>query len=123
MSLGTTVALFKSDFPRGLAILSTIATITGSTFLLWFAARLKVVYLDGQQLYVSDMRDEVQVPLCDVGRITETSLTHPKTVTIELTRDSAFGRKVVFVPVGGHGFNACFDNKIASELRRLTSTQ
>ena len=63
----------------------------------WGAAKLKVVALGDDALYVSNYRQEITVRLRDVVRVGQTQA-GMNAVTIYLENDTLFGRRISFMP-------------------------
>ena len=72
--------------------------ISASSYLIWFARRLKFVSIDDDFLYVSQYRKQAQIPLTHIESVKENFWTNPKLITITLNQPSEFGTKIVFVP-------------------------
>jgi len=79
-------------------ILLMLGWIIASSYLIWFARRLKVVSIDEEFIYVSQSRKEVQIPLAHIQKVTENFLGNPKLITLTLNQPSELGTKIVFVP-------------------------
>jgi hypothetical protein len=84
--------------PPGMKWIFLLLTILGTAFLYWTSIRLKRVRMDDQALYVSNYLEEIRIPLQDVREVTENRWINIHPVTIELLGDTAFGRRVVFMP-------------------------
>jgi hypothetical protein len=89
-------AAFRVGVPNGWpAILVMILLLVVWYF---FAGRLLVVQVDDTSLYVSNYRREVEIPLSEVAKVVENKLINTRNVTIHLTRPSAFGSQITFMP-------------------------
>ena len=65
----------------------------------WYAKRLKRVQVDDHDLYVSNYRSEIRIPLTDVCEVNETTGDRRNFfATIDLRQKSAFGQRIVFRP-------------------------
>lgn len=108
--LGVTVAapiLFpESGMPGGQAVLSpgqmqlaaVVAGVAGAVLIVWSIASLKLVWMDRDRLYVSNLVREIAIPLADVEDVTENGWLSIHPVTIHLVHECPFGRRVTFVP-------------------------
>lgn len=95
--IGAVVALFHvAEEPT--AALFVVIWLAASSYLIWFARRLKVVSIDERTLFVSAGGREIQIPLSSVDRVKENFWARPKLITLTLKQPSEFGEKVVFVP-------------------------
>jgi hypothetical protein len=65
--------------------------------ILIFLGGLKDVVLDGDELVISDTRNEIRVPLTSVEKISGRSLSDPPRYTITFTDETEFGRRVRFI--------------------------
>lgn len=59
---------------------------------------LKQVAIDHEFLYVSNYIKETSVPLADIDLVTENLYLAPHRVTIHFNSQSAFGRRITFMP-------------------------
>jgi hypothetical protein len=75
-----------------------LVTLVGTAFLFHFCVRLKRVVMDDTSLRVSNYREEIQVPLQDIERVTELRWVNIHPVTIHLVRPTDFGDRIVFMP-------------------------
>ncbi len=64
---------------------------------LYFFSSLKKVWIDDRYLYVSNFKEEEQIPLTQIDRISEMKIFNPRRITIHLKRPANFGRKIVFL--------------------------
>ena len=73
--------------------------------LFWNSRRLMQVRMDEESLHISDLSEELVVPLTWVDHVSHSTLPfltlHP--VTIHLNRDTSFGRRITFVPWSWRG--------------------
>ncbi len=74
------------------------AWIGGTAFLLWSCARLKRVRIDDDNLYISNFRGEMSVPLSAIADVTENRWINNHPVTIHFRKDMGFGRSIIFMP-------------------------
>jgi len=99
-----------------------IFVITGALVcvILWFVVgRLKQVELDGDELIISNFREEIRVPLANVEKISGRSLSDPPRYTITFVDDTEFGRRVTFLGPRRWGWVKRFsDSDEIVELRR-----
>ena len=79
-------------------ILFTLGWLIASSYLIWFARRLKNVSIDGDFIYVSGFRKQIQIPLAHIEGVKENFWASPKLITLTLNHPSEFGTKIVFVP-------------------------
>jgi hypothetical protein len=70
----------------------------GLASILWLGRRLKAVSVDEHNLYISNLSEEISVPLSDVLEVTESFWINSHPVTIHLKSPSAFGSKIIFQP-------------------------
>ncbi len=89
-------AAFRVGVPNGWPVILVMTLM----LLVWyfFAGRLLVVQLDDKSLYVSNYRREIEIPLSEVAKVVENKLINTRNVTIYLTRPSAFGSQITFMP-------------------------
>jgi hypothetical protein len=64
-----------------------------------FASKLKRVEMDNHNLFISDGARQIVVPLVEVREVTENRWWHAHPVTIHFRHDTAFGPRVVFLPI------------------------
>ena len=84
--------------PMAMKVLYAAVFIAGSALILWSCPSLKRVRVDSEQLYISNYRREISIPLGLIADVTRTKWISGSPVTICFTDDTAFGRKVVFIP-------------------------
>ena len=72
--------------------------IGASGLIWWFCCRLKLVWLDGGALWISNYRREDRVPLDRVLAVTENRWVNIRPVTVEFRPPTAFGPRIVFMP-------------------------
>jgi hypothetical protein len=92
------------------------AWLLGSAFIYWSCVRLKRVRMDDDALYISNYQKEIRVLLRDVAAISENRWLNIHPVTIELSRPTEFGDRIVFMPkVRWFGFWS--SHPVVAELR------
>lgn len=74
-----------------------LSWILGSSFILWFALRLRTVWRDGDCLVVRNYRTEVRIPMSAVRRVKETRMWNPKMIVLDIDPTGNLPEKVVFV--------------------------
>lgn len=67
------------------------------SFWFWMSLGLKKVSVDDRNLYVSNYRTEITIPLTEVSDVREFLLSEPRRVTIYLRSPTVFGSKIVFL--------------------------
>lgn len=78
---------------------------------------LDEVWLDGDNLVVTNGGEKIRVALRDVMNVNATTMTNPRRVTLMLRTDSRFGRNLTFMPASPRGFMSAFNpDPIATEL-------
>jgi hypothetical protein len=85
--------------------------------------RLKKVYIDDRNVYVSDYRVDATIPITNIARVSEFFFSEPRRVTIHFKEPTIFGKKVVFI--GSYRFSpfaAFTSHPIVSELRKVISS-
>ena len=100
--------------------LTLICLLGGSSFILWFAARLRTVTLREDHLVVSDYRSEELIPLLQVEEVEETRIWNPKLIKLRLVRSGQWGEEIIFIaPLR---FQFVFSNHpLVKELREMIS--
>lgn len=80
-------------------------TIGGGAFILMISGPLKRIAMDDGNLYVSNYRREIVIPLRDVESVTENRWINIHPVTLHLRRESEFGSAIRSCrPRGGSTF-------------------
>lgn len=82
--------------------------------------RGKRVWIDGQQLIVSDYRHEIQIPFSAIRRIETTRFWKPDRVRIRFIQPTRFGDSIVFF-TPGRWLDFSERNPVAEEIRRLVA--
>ena len=92
------VRLLQTDEPVAPAVYVYVA-VCAALFPVaaWACLGLKRVALTASSLHISNFRREIVVPLRDVASVGRTVL-GLNAVVIDLTRDTAFGRRIKFLP-------------------------
>ena len=81
----------------GTILFSIAVPLIAISVAIFFGTRLKKVSVDDDNLYVSDYRKEITVPIREIENISEFYLSEPRWVTITLRSPSAFGTKIRFL--------------------------
>lgn len=76
----------------------TVAWVVGTLLLL--ARGLKVVYLDGEWLWVSNFRRQIPIPLREIESVEEIRWLDIHPIILNLNRNTEFGDRIVFMPKG-----------------------
>jgi hypothetical protein len=83
----------------------------------WLFWPLKKVSIDEENLYVSNFRTVIIIPISEIDRVTEFILSEPRRVTVHLKTATDFGQKIVFL--GTYRAFAFFSSHpVVTELRR-----
>ena len=77
---------------------SLIATILGGIFLWWCCMRLKKVYIEKDELVISNYFKTIRVPLKEVQDVKENRFISPRHAWIYFKTESEFGDKIMFMP-------------------------
>lgn len=105
--VAATIALFSGSVftggsaappPLGMKWMFLGATLAGAAFIYWSCIRLKLVRMDHQRLYISNLVTEIEVPLSQIEGVTDNRWLNTHPVTIQLRDETAFGRTIVFMP-------------------------
>src|ERR1700733_3829986 len=92
------------------------------TIVMWrLCAPLKRLRTDGRNLYVSNYRKEITVPVNLIDHVTENRWINIRPVTVHLRGDTELGGKIVFIP------KSCFifpwtPHPVVGEIERLAQT-
>ena len=92
--------------------------IAGAVLMWWQCARLKVVHVDDNFLYVSNFLKEIAIPLSDICDVTENRWSNVHPVTIHLASPSEFGNKIIFMPTQ-RMFAFFTPHPVVGEIKRL----
>lgn len=102
--------------PLGFKVAFLAGWVVGSAFLLWFARRLRTVWLEDDHLVVAGFGSEEIIPLHRVENVTETRWWRPKMIKVRLQRLPGLPKQVVFVvPEAFDGLFA--DHPVVQKLR------
>ena len=82
--------------PQGWAMAGVL--VVGGAFIWRLLGGLKRVRLDGRNLLISNYKEEIVVPVGELAAVRQRVFISPKMVTLELGRDTPFGRWIVFMP-------------------------
>jgi len=82
--------------------------------------RGKRVWIDGQQLIVSDFRREIQVPFSAIRQVETARFWKPDRVRIRFNQPTRFGDSIVFF-TSGRWLNFSARNPVAEEIKRLVA--
>jgi hypothetical protein len=76
-----------------------LAAFLAGVIMFWmFCIPLKRVRVQDGNLYISDFRNEISVPLSSVAEVTENRWVNIHPITIHLRTETPFGNKIVFMP-------------------------
>ena len=84
--------------PEIIKYIFALVWITGTSFILWLAIRLKRVRLDARNLYVSKGLREIAVPLEEISQVTEIRWINAHPITIHFKNATACGTNIMFMP-------------------------
>ena len=96
------------------------AWTAGALSFWWWCIPLKRVRIDGGNLYVSNFRKEIVVPLTFIESVTENRWVNVHPVTVHFRGDTEFGRKISFMPKARVMF-FWSSHPVVGELRRLAA--
>jgi hypothetical protein len=82
---------------------------------------LKRVEMDARNLYVSNYRTQIVVPLRDVADVTENRWLHLHPVTIHFQRPTEFGSSIVFAPDMFDTWFSFLSHPVVKELRQAVA--
>ena len=99
----------NSGIPPELNWLVFLAIGLVALLALWqLLGNLKHVEFDGEDLIISNYREEIRVPLANVEKISGRSLSNPPRYRITFIEPTEFGRSVVFIAPQRFSFTARF---------------
>lgn len=83
--------------------------------------RWKSIHLRGDTLVISNYLKKIAIPLSEVENVKASSFWgwQPQTITLTLKSESAFGKKIIYVPRGA-GLHA---KPFADELRQIVTSR
>ena len=82
---------------------------------------LKAVSVDGRNLWVSNFRKEIAIPLSEVKQVAEVEQFRFKLIVLSLRRPTEFGRQIKFMPRAQ--LRLWKEHSAVGELRRLIESQ
>jgi hypothetical protein len=91
--------------------------LAGSALFIWSARRLHRVTLHNNTVTASNFFREIAVPVTAILRVRQSHFSRPPTITLHLDRDTALGRKIVFVPAGCRLY--LWEHPITAQLKDL----
>ena len=113
-------SVLRTEPNIGFFVFLFVAALIGGAFYFLTTWPAKVVHIDGENLYVSNYRREITIPLADIDGVSDFILSNPRTVTIKLKKPSEFGDKIVFI--AQYRWIVGFDSHpIVDELTRLAA--
>ena len=115
MGIGVIASILQSSEP--LRFLFLLGWVLVSGYFIWFGRRLKVVSIDENFVYVSQFRQEIQIPLANIEGVKQNWWANPKLITLTLNQPSEFGTSIVFVPTSMM-FAAWRSHPIVDEIER-----
>jgi hypothetical protein len=95
--------------------------VLGTVFIMWLCTPLKRVRTDNSALYVSNYLKEISVPVGLIDCVTENRWINIHPVTIHLSADTEFGRKIVFMPKARMAL-VWSRHPVVGEIERLAQT-
>lgn len=95
-----------------------IMWIIPSGFIFRYCAGLKRVCVDSQNLYVSNYRREITVPLSMIASVTENRWINIHPVTVHFLSPTEFGQEITFMPTV-RPFAFWSRHPVVAELRQL----
>lgn len=91
--------IVPAEHPEDVPVLEfTVAWTVGSLLLSWLVRRLKVVWLDGEWLWVSNLRRWVPISLHDVELVEEVRWLNIHPIILYLRRKTELGDRIAFIP-------------------------
>jgi hypothetical protein len=88
----------KGAAPEYIGFVFLGAWLIGSAFILYFTAPLKLVSIEGEDLVVSNYRQEWRVPLASISHVTQNRWLNLRPIAIHFREETPFGRTAVFMP-------------------------
>jgi hypothetical protein len=85
---------FPPDAPSG-ALIAFLLSFAAALFFIWWGAKLKVVSIDQDTLYVSNLRREIALPFAAIELVYDLQGGCP--VIVRLREKSEFGRTIFFM--------------------------
>jgi hypothetical protein len=116
-----TAAVWMIDgTPAQMRLLFLLAFVVGAVSFWLFCVPLKQVRVDGGNLYVSNFRQEIAVPLAAIARVSENRWVNIHPVTIYLRTETAFGSKIMFMPKQRLAFTWT-SHPVVNEIRQMAA--
>ena len=94
------------------------AWIAGTAFILWGCAGLKRVRTDSENLYISNYRREISVPMTMISDVTENRWINIHPVTVHFRTAIEFGQSITFMPTT-RMFGFFSSHPVVPELKQL----
>jgi len=94
-----------------------IAWIALTVIIYYSCAKLKVVKVDDNLIYISNYFKEISVPYSDIEKVHEYIFTAPRVIRIEFKHNTVFGRTIIFVAKGIVFF--LISHPVVRELREM----
>jgi hypothetical protein len=85
--------------PLGVCFALLVITVVGAAFLFRMGLPLKAVWLEDDDLWVSNYLRTERIPLREVTDIQQWKWPSPLSVTVRFAREIGFGRSIHFVPL------------------------
>ena len=117
---GTVAVWIIDGTPVQMRYAFLLAFLAGTTSFWFFAMPLKQVRVDGGNLYISNFREEISVPLSAVTGVSENRWINIHPVTIHLRTETAFGNKIVFMPKQRLAFGWT-SHPVVNEIRQMAA--
>jgi hypothetical protein len=96
-----------------------VAMAAAIVYGLYWSYRLKRVAVDGDSIYISDYSQEVRLPLGAIVGVSENRWLKFHPVTIELDRDTPWGRTIKFMPKIRYFVPRFISHPVVAELRDM----
>lgn len=116
--LGSTPQGNGAQLPPGMKWQFLFAWVFGTFFILWICAGLKRVRVDFDQLYISNYRKEIAVPLSNVVDVSENRWINIHPVKIHFRLPTEFGQQITFMPTSRF-FGFWSSHPVVAELKNL----
>ena len=91
-------------------------------YTVWLGWALKKVSIDNDNLYVSNYRKEITIPLSEIADVTEFLFSESRRVTIHLRKPTEFGQKIIFLATY-RLFSFFSAHPIVEELRQIARSR
>jgi len=120
ISLGFGLGPFTFDMASApLGVQLFVLMIVGvAVYQIRLCLALKRIEMDGRNLYVSNYRKQVVIPLREVATVTENRWVRMHPVTIHLLQTTEFGNSIVFVPDMSGTWLSFLPHPIVNELQQ-----